>query len=76
MRLGKAENSVQATENAIEKSKDELSFLDEVLKSIIESFKSSDAVNEFNRAVADLDHSLAMGWITQDQYDAGFSGAL
>ena len=76
MRMGQAENGITATGNAIEKSEDELSFLDEVLKSIIESFKSSDAVNEFNRAVADLDHSLAMGWITQDQYDAGFSGAL
>ncbi len=76
MRMGQAENGITATGNAIEKSEDELSFLDEVLKSIIESFKSSDAVNEFNNAVADLDHALAMGWITQDQYDAGFSGAL
>lgn len=76
MRMGQAENGITATGNAIEKSEDELSFLDEVLKSIIESFKSSDAVNEFNDAVADLDHALAMGWITQDQYDAGFSGAL
>lgn len=71
MRMGKFENGINATGDAIEDSKEELTFLDEILKSIIESFKSSDAVNKFNKTVKDLKHQLATGEINQETYDQG-----
>lgn len=76
MRMGKFENGINATGDAIEDSKEELTFLDEILKSIIESFKSSDAVNKFNKTVKDLKHQLATGEINQETYDQGFAVAV
>lgn len=76
MRMGKFENGINATGDAIEDSKEELTFLDEILKSIIESFKSSDAVNKFNKTVKDLKHQLATGEINQETYDQGFAAAV
>jgi hypothetical protein len=76
MRMGKFENGINATGDAIEDSKEELTFLDEILKSIIESFKSSDAVNKFNKTVKNLKHQLATGEINQETYDQSFATAV
>lgn len=47
----------------------------DIIKTIIDSFKESQALTDFNNKVSKLQHKLNMGLITQAEYDDGFEAA-
>lgn len=47
----------------------------DIIKTIIDSFKESQALTDFNNKVDELQHKLNMGLITQAEYDVEFKAA-
>ena len=72
---GEFYNELNSLETEFENTNNVASIFADIIKTIIDSFKESKALTDFNNRVDKLQHKLNMGLITQAEYDDGFEAA-
>lgn len=72
---GEFYNELNGLETEFKNTNNVASIFADIIKTIIDSFKESKALTDFNNEVDKLQHKLNMGLITQAEYDDGFEAA-
>ena len=72
---GEFYNELNSLETEFKNTNNIASIFADIIKTIIDSFKESKALTDFNNRVDKLQHKLNMGLITQAEYDDGFEAA-
>lgn len=72
---GEFSSELNSLKDEFKDTNDIASIFADIIKTIIDSFKESKALTDFNNRVDKLQHKLNMGLITQAEYDDGFEAA-
>lgn len=72
---GEFSSELNSLKDEFKDTNDIASIFADIIKTIIDSFKESKALTDFNNRVDKLQHKLNMGLITQTEYDDGFEAA-
>lgn len=73
--LGNFYNEFNNLETEFKDTNNVASIFADIIKTIIDSFKESKALTDFNNKIDELQHKFNMGWITQAEYDSQFAAA-